>query len=169
MSRKVKFGSVEVSVDGEKLKVGDIAPDFSAIDNELNEYSSKEDDGKIKLISVIPSIDTSVCEIQTSMFTKARENLSDDVSLITISNDLPFAQARFLEEKEISNNKFVSDYIHHDFSKKYSTLINELQLLNRSVFVVDKDNKIVYAEYLEQNTDLPDYEKAIEVVKSLEN
>ena len=169
MSRKIKFGSVDVSVDGEKLKVGDIAPDFLAIDKDLNEYSSKEDDGKIKLISVIPSIDTSVCEIQTTMFSKAKEGLSDEVSLITISNDLPFAQARFLEEKEMTNNKFVSDYIHHDFSKKYSTLINELKLLNRSVFVVDKNNKIVYAEYLDQNTDLPDYEKAIEVVKSLEN
>ena len=102
------------------------------------------------------------------MFTKAAENFSDDVVLITISNDLPFAQARFSEDKEISNNKFVSDYIYNDFSKKYSTLINELQLLNRSVFVVDKDNKIVYSEYLDQNTDLPEYEKAIKIVKKLD-
>ena len=168
MSRKIKFGTIDVNVDGEKLQVGDFAPEFRAINNDLSDYSSKEDEGKIKLISVIPSIDTSVCEIQTTMFTKAAENFSDDVVLITISNDLPFAQARFSEDKEISNNKFVSDYIYNDFAKKYSTLINELQLLNRSVFVVDKDNKIVYSEYLDQNTDLPEYEKAIEIVKDLD-
>ena len=168
MSRKIKFGTIDVTVDGEKLQVGDFAPEFRAINNDLSDYSSKEDEGKIRLISVIPSIDTSVCEIQTTMFTKAAENFSDDVVLITISNDLPFAQARFSEDKEISNNKFVSDYIYNDFAKKYSTLINEFQLLNRSVFVVDKDNKIVYSEYLDQNTDLPEYKKAIETVKKLD-
>lgn len=168
MSRKIKFGTIDVTVDGEKLQVGDFAPEFRAINNDLSDYSSKEDEGKIRLISVIPSIDTSVCEIQTTMFTKAAENFSDDVVLITISNDLPFAQARFSEDKEISNNKFVSDYIYNDFAKKYSTLINEFQLLNRSVFVVDKDNKIVYSEYLDQNTDLPEYEKTIEIVKGLD-
>lgn len=168
MSRKIKFGTLDVTVDGEKLKVGDLAPEFKAINNDLSDYSSIEDDGKIKLISVIPSIDTSVCEIQTTMFTKAAENFSDDVVLITISNDLPFAQARFSEDKEISNNKFVSDYIYNDFANKYSTLINEFQLLNRSVFIIDKDNKVVYSEYLDQNTDLPEYEKAIEIVKKLD-
>lgn len=168
MSRKIKFGTIDVTVDGEKLQVGDFAPEFRAINNDLSDYSSKEDEGKIRLISVIPSIDTSVCEIQTTMFTKAAENFSDDVVLITISNDLPFAQARFSEDKDISNNKFISDYIYNDFAKKYSTLINEFQLLNRSVFVVDKDNKIVYSEYLDQNTDLPEYEKAIEIVKDLD-
>ena len=168
MSRKIKFGTIDVTVDGEKLKVGDFAPEFKAINNDLSDYSSKEDDGKIKLISVIPSIDTSVCEIQTTMFTKAAESFSDDVVLITISNDLPFAQARFSEDKEISNNKFVSDYIYNDFANKYSTLINEFQLLNRSVFIIDKDNKVVYSEYLDQNTDLPEYEKAIETVKKLD-
>lgn len=168
MSRKIKFGTIDVTVDGEKLKVGDFAPEFKAINNDLSDYSSKEDDGKIKLISVIPSIDTSVCEIQTTMFTKAAESFSDDVVLITISNDLPFAQARFSEDKEISNNKFVSDYIYNDFANKYSTLINEFQLLNRSVFIIDKDNKVVYSEYLDQNTDLPEYEKAIEIIKKLD-
>lgn len=168
MSRKIKFGTLNVTVDGEKLKVGDFAPEFKAINNDLSDYSSKEDDGKIKLISVIPSIDTSVCEIQTTMFTKAAESFSNNVVLITISNDLPFAQARFSEDKKISNNKFISDYIYNDFSNKYSTLINEFQLLNRSVFIIDKDNKVVYSEYLDQNTDLPEYEKAIEIIKKLD-
>lgn len=168
MSRQIKFGTVDVTVDGEKLKVGDKAPIFKAINTDLTDYSSTEDEGRIRLISVIPSIDTSVCEIQTTMFTKAAENFSDQVVLLTISNDLPFAQVRFSNDKEISNNKFVSDYIYQDFAKKYSTLINELRLLNRAVFVIDRDDTIVYAEYLDQNTDLPDYEKAIEEVKKLD-
>lgn len=168
MSRQIKFGTVDVTVDGEKLKVGDKAPIFKAINTDITDYSSTEDEGKIRLISVIPSIDTSVCEIQTTMFTKAAENFSDQVVLLTISNDLPFAQVRFSNDKEISNNKFVSDYIYQDFAKKYSTLINELRLLNRAVFVIDRDDTIVYAEYLDQNTDLPDYEKAIEEVKKLD-
>lgn len=168
MSRQIKFGTVDVTVDGEKLKVGDKAPIFKAINTNLTDYYSTEDEGKIRLISVIPSIDTSVCEIQTTMFTKAAENFSDQVVLLTISNDLPFAQVRFSNDKEISNNKFVSDYIYQDFAKKYSTLINELRLLNRAVFVIDRDDTIVYAEYLDQNTDLPDYEKAIEEVKKLD-
>ena len=168
MSRQIKFGTVDVTVDGEKLKVGDKAPIFKAINTDLTDYSFTEDEGKIRLISVIPSIDTSVCEIQTTMFTKAAENFSDQVVLLTISNDLPFAQVRFSNDKGISNNKFVSDYIYQDFAKKYSTLINELRLLNRAVFVIDKDGIIVYAEYLDQNTDLPDYEKAIEEVKKLD-
>lgn len=168
MARNLKFGTVDVSVDGEKLKVGDLAPEFKAINNDLSDYFSKEDEGKIRLISVIPSIDTSVCEIQTRIFTRAAKNFSDQVELITISNDLPFAQVRFSDDKEITDNKFLSDYIYNDFSEKYSTLINELKLLNRSVFVIDKDNKIAYAEYLDQNTDLPEYEDAIEVVKKLD-
>ena len=85
MSRKVKFGTVDVSVDGNKLRVGDTAPEFKAIDNELNDFDSSIYKGKIRLISVIPSIDTSVCEIQTTMFTKAAEDFSDNVSLITVS------------------------------------------------------------------------------------
>ncbi|MDO5048071.1 MAG: thiol peroxidase [Anaerococcus sp.] len=168
MSRLAKFGTVDISIDGEELKVGDMAPDFKAINNDLSDYESSEDHGKIRLISVIPSIDTSVCEIQTTIFTKAAEEFSDQVSLITISNDLPFAQIRFSEDKNISNNKFLSDYIYHDFAKNYNTLIKELQLLNRSVFVVDKDGKLVHVEYLKQNTDLPDYDRAIEVVKELD-
>ncbi|WP_243342469.1 thiol peroxidase [Anaerococcus sp. AGMB09787] len=168
MTRRAKFGEVNITLDGEELKVGDKAPEFKAINKDLSDYISSEDDGKIKLISVVPSIDTSVCEIQTSIFTKAAKEFSDNVVLITISNDLPFAQIRFCNVKDIEKNKFVSDYIYNDFGKKYNTIMNELQLLNRSVFVIDKDNTIHYVQYLSQNSELPDTQKAIEAVKELD-
>ena len=94
--RKKKFGEEEITVIGEELKVGDTAPDFKAINNDLSEYNFyKEEEGKIKILSVVPSLDTSVCEIQTTKFNKAAADISPDVSIITISNDLPFAQSRF--------------------------------------------------------------------------
>ena len=166
--RKKKFGEEEITVIGEELKVGDSAPNFKAINNDLSDYDFyKEEEGKIKIISVVPSLDTSVCEIQTTKFNKAAADISPDVSIVTISNDLPFAQARFCSAKGIDQVKTVSDYNFLDFADKYATLIKELKLQNRAVFVVDKENKLVHVEYLEQNTELPDYKAALEAAKKL--
>ena len=96
------------------------------------------------------------------------KQFSNDIVIVTISNDLPFAQSRFKRVKKTDKIKFVSAYNNRDFSDKYATLIEELKLLNRSVFVVDKDNTIQFVQYLEQNTDLPEYREAIDVAKSLE-
>ena len=169
MSRKGKFGTVDITVEGNELKVGDLAPDFKAHNMDLTPYNFyDEEEGKIKILSVVPSLDSDVCELQTKMFQKATESLSDDVVIISISNDLPFAQQRFKRVKNTDKVKFVSDYNQSEFSSKYGTLIEELKLLNRSVFVLDKDNTIKYAEYLEQNTDLPEYEDAIKIAKELD-
>lgn len=166
--REVQFGNIKLTVDGEKLKLGQKALDFTAINNDLTEYDFfKEEEGKVKIISAVPSLDTSVCELQTYMLYKSASDFKDDISVITISNDLPFAQLRFIKDKEMENVKFVSDYIDHDFSKAYRVLINELSLINRSIFVIDKDNVIRYAEYLDQNTELPDIEEAVKVVNKL--
>lgn len=168
MTRNGKFGTVDITVLGEELKVGDKAPDFVANKMDLSPYNFyDEEDGKIKIISVVPSLDTDVCELQTKMFQKATEFLPDNVIVLTVSNDLPFAQIRFKKNKKTDQIKFVSDYNTRDFSSKYGTLIEELKLLNRSVFVVDKDNTIKYVQYLEQNTDLPEYEEAVRVAKQL--
>lgn len=168
MTRRGKFGTVDITVLGEELKVGDKAPDFVANKMDLSPYNFyDEEDGKIKIISVVPSLDTDVCELQTKMFQKATEFLPDNVIILTVSNDLPFAQIRFKKNKKAYQIKFVSDYNTRDFSSKYGTLIEELKLLNRSVFVVDKDNTIKYVQYLEQNTDLPEYEEAVRVAKQL--
>ena len=169
MSRKGKFGTVDITILGDELKVGDTAPDFKADKMDLTSYNFYEEEkDKIKILSVVPSLDTDVCELQTKMFQKATEFFSENVVVVTISNDLPFAQQRFKKVKKTDKIKFVSDYNYRDFSSKYGTLIEELKLLNRSVFVVDKANTIKYVQYLEQNTDLPEYEDAIEVAKKLD-
>lgn len=163
-----KFGETDITVIGEELKVGDIAPDFKAVNTDLSEYNFYEEEkGKIKIISVVPSLDTSVCEIQTTKFNQAAAEVSPDVVVVTVSNDLPFAQKRFCSAKGIEQVKTVSDYNYLDFANKYGTLIKELKLQNRAVFVVDKDNVIQHVEYLEQNTQLPDYQKAVDVAKEI--
>lgn len=169
MSRKGKFGTVDITILGDELKVGDKAPDFKADKMDLTSYNFYEEEkDKIKILSVVPSLDTDVCELQTKMFQKSTEFFSENVVVVTISNDLPFAQQRFKKVKKTDKIKFVSDYNYRNFSSKYGTLIKELKLLNRSVFVVDKDNTIKYVQYLKQNTDLPEYEDAIEVAKKLD-
>lgn len=166
--RTKKFGEMNVTVIGKELKVGDVAPNFKAINNDLSDYDFyKEEEGKIKILSVVPSLDTSVCEIQTTKFNQAAGSMDSDIVIITVSNDLPFGQERFCSVKDIHNVKTVSDYNYSDFSNKYGTLIKELKLQNRSVFVVDKDNIIRNVEYLEQNTTLPNYQKALEIAKKL--
>ncbi|WP_311481615.1 thiol peroxidase [uncultured Anaerococcus sp.] len=169
MPRKGKFGTVDITVQGKELKVGDKAPDFKADKMDLTPYDFYAEEGdKIKILSVVPSLDTDVCELQTKMFQKATEFFSENVVVVTISNDLPFAQQRFKKVKKTDKIKFVSDYNYRDFSNKYGTLIEELKLLNRSVFVVDRDNTIRYVQYLEQNTDLPEYEEAIKIARELD-
>lgn len=169
MPRKGKFGTVDITVLGDELKVGDKAPDFKADKMDLTEYNFYEEEGdKIKILSVVPSLDTDVCELQTKMFQKATEFFSENIVVVTVSNDLPFAQQRFKKVKKTDKIKFVSDYNCRDFSSKYGTLIQELKLLNRSVFVLDKDNTIKYVQYLNQNTDLPEYEQAIKIAKELD-
>lgn len=169
MARKGKFGTVDITVLGNKLRLGDKAPDFKADKMDLTPYNFyDEEENKIKILSVVPSLDTDVCELQTKMFQKATSLFSDNVVVVTVSNDLPFAQLRFKANKKTDKIKFVSDYNQRDFSSKYGTLIQELKLLNRSVFVVDKDNTIKYVQYLEQNTDLPEYEEAIKIARDLD-
>lgn len=169
MPRKGKFGTVDITVLGDELKVGNKAPDFKADKMDLTEYHFYEEEGrKIKILSVVPSLDTDVCELQTKMFQKATEFFSDNIVVVTVSNDLPFAQQRFKKVKKTDKIKFVSDYNCRDFSSKFGTLIQELKLLNRSVFVLDKDNTIKYVQYLGQNTDLPEYEEAIKIAKKLD-
>lgn len=162
-----KFGDVDITLLGNEIKVGDKAPSFKAVKRNLESFDFSELDGKIKIISVLPSVDTSVCEIQTTKFNQLASELSQDVEILTISNDLPFAQDRFCSAKGIENLTLVSDYQDLDFGMKYGVVIEGLRLLNRSVFVIDKDNTVKYVEYVKQNTELPNYQKALEVGKSL--
>lgn len=168
MERKdITFGGNEITVLGQEIHVGDEAPDFVAVNNDLSPYDSKEGKGKVRVFSVVPSIDTGVCELQTKRFNEEASKLGDDVEIVTISVDLPFAQGRFCAIEGIDQAKIVSDYKDLDFGEKYGFVIKEFRLLTRGIVVVDRDNKVAYVEYVPEVTNHPNYDKALEAVRGL--
>jgi thiol peroxidase len=156
-----------VTLLGSELNVGDEAPDFTVLDADLKEVRLKDFAGKIKLISVTPSLDTSVCDLQATRFNEEAAKLPDEVVVLNVSMDLPFAISRFCTAKGIDNIKTFSDHRCASFGTSYGVLIKELRLLARSIFIIDKDDRIRYMEIVSELTDHPDYDKAIEAVKKL--
>lgn len=161
------FKGNPITLIGPQLKVGDAAPDFTVSKNLLEDASLKDFAGKIKLISVVPSLDTGVCDAQTRRFNEEAAGLGDDVVVLTISADLPFAQARWCGAAGVDRVVTLSDYKSRSFGEAYGVLIKEFQLDMRSIFVVDKEDKIAYVEYLVEMTEHPNYEAAVNAVKSL--
>jgi len=160
----VTFQENPVTLLGSEVKVGDKAPNFTAIANDMSERSLSDYEGKIKLISVVPSLDTGVCSQQTKRFNEEADKL-DNVHVITISMDLPFAQTRWCSAEGVDNLDTLSDHRDADFGEKYGVLIKELRLLARSIFVVDENDKVVYTEYVPEVTTHPDYDAALEAAK----
>ncbi|MFB9859723.1 thiol peroxidase [Salinicoccus siamensis] len=162
----VTFKGNPMTLRGEQVKVGDQAPDFTALNTDLEQVSLNDFKGKKKLISVIPSIDTGVCSTQTKTFNEQATSV-DNVAVITISNDLPFAQKRWTADEGLENAVTLSDHRDLSFGENYGVVMEELRLLARSVFVLDENDKIRYVEYVPEGTDHPDYDKAIEALKAL--
>lgn len=156
-----------ITLIGPELKVGDQAPDFKINKDLVTESSLADFAGKIKLISVVPSLDTGVCDAQTRRFNEEAGKLGDNVVIITVSVDLPFAQARWCGAAGVDKVVTLSDYKNHSFGEAYGVYIKELGLLMRSIFVVDADNQIKYVEYLQEMTEHPNYENAIAAVQGL--
>jgi thiol peroxidase len=156
-----------ITLVGPEIKVGDKAPDFTVNKNLLEQASLADYAGKVKLISIVPSLDTGVCDAQTRRFNEEAAKLGDDVVVLTISVDLPFAQARWCGAAGIDKVITLSDYKNHSFGQAYGVLIKEIHLLMRSIFILDKNDTIQYVEYLSEMTDHPNYENAIEAVKKL--
>jgi thiol peroxidase len=167
MERKgaITFKGNPMTLEGPELRVGDPAPDFTALDNEMKPVSLKDFEGSVVVLSVVPSVDTPVCEIQTKRFNKEAEGLDADV--LTVSMDLPFAQRRFKEEHGIKSVYFVSDFKDHAFGRAWGVYVKELGLLARAVFVVDREGKIAYRELVREMTEQPDYGRVLEAVKQL--
>lgn len=164
---QVTFGGKKLNLYGQVVKVSDKAPDFKAVNNDLSSFDSKENQGKVVVYSVVPSIDTGVCSLQARTFNEEAEKLGDDVIVITVSCDLPFAQKRFCAQEGIKNSISISDYKDHDFGKKYGFLIEDLALLSRGVVIVDKNDKIAYTEYVKEVTNEVNFEAALDAVKAL--
>ncbi len=156
-----------ITLIGPGLKVGDKAPDFVILDKELKEIKLKDFAGKIKLISVTPSLDTSVCDAQMRWFNQEAAKLPDSGVVMNISMDLPFAVGRYCTTAGINKVKAFSDHRDASFCTNYGVLIKELRLLSRSIFILDKNDVIRYIEIVPEITHHPDYEKAIEAVSSL--
>lgn len=161
----VTFGGAAVTLAGKEVQVGDKAPDFTVLSNDLKEVSLSDYDGKVKLIAAVPSVDTGVCAQETRRFNEEAEKL-ENVQVLTISMDLPFAQARWCAAEGIKNLDTLSDHRDASFGENYGALMQENRLLARSIFVVDSDNKVTYVEYVPEVTDHPNYEAAIEAAKN---
>ncbi len=152
---------------GPDIKVGDRAPAFTVLDGELNEVRLKDFRGKIKVISVTPSLDTSVCDLQLRRFNHEAASLPADVVVLNVSMDLPFAIARFCTAAEIDRARALSDHRNASFGEAYGVLIKELRLLARSIFIIDKDDIVRYREIVPEETQHPDYEKALSALQMI--
>ena len=162
-----KMGGNVITLIGPELREGDVAPDFTVLDNNLLPKSLEDYQGKIKLISVVPSLDTGVCDAQTRKFNELASDLSPEIEVLTISMDLPFAQKRWCGAAGIDRVETLSDHRFASFGENYGVLINELRLLNRSIFLIDKSDMVRYVEIVEENHNHPDYDAALDALKSL--
>ncbi|MCU7558364.1 thiol peroxidase [Macrococcus capreoli] len=163
---QVTFKNNPITLLGELVTVGTQAPDFSVLDTDLNVKTLADFEGKKKLISVIPSIDTGVCEQQTRKFNEAASNVENAV-VITISADLPFAQKKWCAANGLENVVTLSDHKDLSFGTNYGVVMEELRLLARSVFVLNENNEVVYTEVVSEGTNHPDYDKALAALKSI--
>ncbi|NLY21025.1 MAG: thiol peroxidase [Tissierellia bacterium] len=162
----ITFGGEPKVLVGSEIKVGAKAPEFTAVKNDLSEFKFSETSGKVRIISVVPSIDTGVCSLQTRSFNEDAADLGD-VLILTLSMDLPFAQSRFCAAEGIDKVVMLSDYKDADFGLKYGFLIEDLRLLTRGVIVVDKDDTVKYVEYVGEVTEHPDYDAALSAAREL--
>ena len=153
---------------GPELKEGDRAPQFTCTDIKLNEYTLDKTGGKIRLIASVPSLDTSVCSKEALRWGDEAEKLDNpEIAWLVVSMDLPFAQKRFLEDEDVRGLTIISDYRNASFGENWGVLVKDLRLLQRAVFVVDKNNVIRHVEYVRDMGEFPDFDAALKVVRDL--
>ena len=152
---------------GPELKTGDKAPDFLVVDNGLAPVTLASSAGKIRIISAVPSLDTPVCDTETRRFNQEAATLPENVVVLTVSLDLPFAQKRWCGAAGIDRVTTLSDYRERSFGNAYGVVIKELVLLARSIFVIDANDTIRYIQIVPEVTTEPDYAAVMGAVKSL--
>jgi thiol peroxidase len=145
---------------GPELKAGDKAPDFTSLDNGLKPVTLADTGNGVRIFSVVPSLDTPVCDMQTKRFNDEAGKLGD-LTIYTVSMDLPFAQKRWCGAFGVDHVKMLSDHKDSSFGEAFGTLIKELRILSRAIFVVDKDNVIRYVEYVKEVSEHPNYDAAM--------
>lgn len=162
----VTFKGEPLTLEGPALKVGDRAPDFTLLAKGMAKVSLGDSEGKVRILSVVPSLDTPVCALQTRRFNQEAVNLGDDVVIYTISADLPFAQARFCGAEGTDKIITLSDHYDLSFGRAYGVAIKELRLLARSVFVVGKDGTLRHVQIVPEVTNEPDYGPVLEAARA---
>ena len=167
-NREVKFKDKMYPLTGPQLKAGDAAPEFECVAAGLEIRTLAQTPKKARLFSVVPSLDTPVCSQQTKKFDEAVGGLKDQAACYTVSLDLPFAQGRFCTAEKIINMQNLSDVRNHSFGKNYGVLFEGLgfPLFSRAIFVVDKNNKITYCEYVPEVGVHPNYDNAVAALKA---
>ncbi len=166
----VTFKGNPLTLVGDAVKVGQQAPDFKLRNYEAGEMKTitpADLKGKPTFLSVVPSLDTPVCQLQTKKFNEQLAALGDKINAVTVSLDLPFAMNRFCGAESVKNMRSGSDYFDRSFGQNWGMLIDELKLLARGVFVLDKDGKVVHAEQVKEVAEEPNYETALAALKKL--
>lgn len=151
---------------GRELKVGDNAPDVEVVSQDLKSVKLPALNGKVVVISTVPSLDTEVCHMETVRFNVEAKKVTSDIKFVTISMDLPFAQKRWCEETATKNVQVLSDYKEANFGLAYGVLIKELRLLARTIFIVNRQGKISYIQYVKETSEEPDYDDVLEAIKN---
>jgi len=151
---------------GPEIKVGDPAPDFTVIANDMSPVKLADTAGKVRILATVPSLDTPVCDAETRRFNEEAANLPG-VEILTVSMDLPMAQKRWCGAAGVQNVRTLSDYRERSLGPAYGVLIRELQLDARAVFVLDKDNTVRYVEYVKEVADHPNYDAALAATRKL--
>lgn len=160
------FKGSPATLVGPELKAGDKAPAFTAVGNDLSTVEASAYAGKVRIINSVPSLDTGVCDAQTRRFNQEAANLGENVAILTISMDLPFAQKRWCGAAGIDRVTTLSDYRDASFSTAFGTLVKEWRLCSRAVFVIDSQDTIVHAEYVGAAGEHPNYEAALEAARA---
>ena len=166
-SAAVSMHGNPLTLIGKELSVGDSAPDLELLDNDLNPIKLSSFQGKVCVISSVPSLDTPVCDMETRRFNEAAGQLGDDVVILTVSVDLPFAQKRWCGTAGVENVVTLSDHRDTAFGTAFGVLIKELRLLGRSIFILDRNGIIQYIQNVKELSEEPNYDAVLEAVQKL--
>jgi thiol peroxidase len=164
--RTVLLKGKPMTLASSEIRVGQKAPDFKLLATDSTSVELSQSKGKVRLLSVVHSLDTNVCDLQTQRFEQESANFKD-VIIYAISMDLPFAQARYCGAHSIKNLKTLSDHRDAFFGRAYGVLIEEIRLLSRAIFIIDRNDIVRYVEYVPEVTQHPDYDRAIEALKKV--
>jgi thioredoxin-dependent peroxiredoxin len=162
----LKLGDKFATLLGDEVKVGDLAPEFTSVVPGWGRVNPLQDSkGKVIILSAVPSLDTDTCDRETRRFNQEAANLSDDIVIYTISTDTPMAQKRWCGAAGVDKVKVVSDMVDAEFGEKYGVLIKERRYLRRAVFIVDREGRLTYVNYLPTLGTEPDYDEVINAAK----